>query len=56
VLSYTNAFPAAAFPQHISSNTKTQSYFYPGAVQPLWVAASSAAFMLNILPMRLVFV
>lgn len=36
VLSYTNAFPGGAFPQHKASQTTTvQSYLYPGAVQPL---------------------
>ena len=35
ILSYTNAFPGAAFPQHLSGKTNTvQSYIYPGAVQP----------------------
>ena len=36
VLSYTNAFPGAAFPQHGggSLTTTVQSYIYPGAVQP----------------------
>ena len=35
VLSYTNAFPGIAYPQHLTSQTTTvQSYIYPGAVQP----------------------
>jgi hypothetical protein len=35
VLSYTNAFPGIAFPNHLSGQSKPQSYRYPGAVQPL---------------------
>ena len=35
VLSYANAFPAAAFPQHSASQTTTvQNYRCPGAAQP----------------------
>ncbi len=35
VLTPSNAFPGAAFPQHGSGQTATvQSYVYPGAVQP----------------------
>jgi hypothetical protein len=35
VLSWTNAFPGIAAPQHKSGQTTVQSYLYPGALQPL---------------------
>jgi hypothetical protein len=34
VLSYTNAFPGIPFPNHLSGQSKPQSYVYPGAVAP----------------------
>jgi hypothetical protein len=35
VLSWTNAFPNLAFPQHLTGQTNTvQNFLYPGAVQP----------------------
>jgi hypothetical protein len=37
VLSYTNAFPGIAAPQHKSGQSTVQGYIYPGALQPLSV-------------------
>jgi hypothetical protein len=39
VLSYTKAFPNITLPQHLSGQTAVESYLYPGALQPLQIAA-----------------
>lgn len=46
VLSYTNAFPNLAFPQHLSGQSAVQSFLYPGAVQPQVFAAAAGASMI----------
>jgi hypothetical protein len=44
VLSYTNAFPGIAFPNHLSGQTAPQSFMFPGAVQPMVVVGGSMVF------------
>lgn len=34
VLSYAMAFPGIPMPQHLSGQTKVQSFIFPGALQP----------------------
>jgi hypothetical protein len=50
VLSYTNAFPGIPFPNHLSGQSKPQSYLYPGGVQILKTGATTVLLPTNAFP------